>query len=537
MADFDDLLSAVRSDGDEAPLERSLLLWFVRHVMQVTDSDEYELVFEAPTRPIDGLLVETSSEEEQATLHIFEVKAKVTGSIELTDGDVDLFMQRLKFLDANGLEDTSDRVLRAAALHAGLQNKLPWSQHFRMSPALVVAGELTPKGLERAREAGIRVFDLPWLARLARALRGPGLLSVVEHVSCPRNRRFESRTGVGAIVVCEVHATELAEWPGIDDRTLFGLNVRGELRQNRVRTGLDTAIRTTPDHPNFIAFHNGLTVLCHHLDYTPDEVIVTGLSVVNGAQSLLAFRRNRERLIHSDLRVLVKFVEYRDEDAAFATEVARRSNTQTAVNPRNLRANDPKQLALIEEFRQHFPEYAYIVKPEATRQPPGDAITNDDAAQWICALYQERPWVAVKRTELFRDEQYHRIFAPDLEAAHIVLARRIYDAIQDGKPKFPEPYRGAWRLTTLMAIYLVGQALRADRGLAMWLREPGAALTPNLDTELSALVRRVADAMSSYHRERVAQFGHDDFKVDFKRENTALDLASRVAEHQRGLPS
>src|SRR4051794_19171658 len=104
MSDFHDLVSAVERDGDDAPMDRALLLWFLRHVMQIGDFDEYEAVFDSPDREIDGLLVETSSEQELPTLHVFEAKATRSGPTELGVDDVRAFARRLEALNDFGLE-------------------------------------------------------------------------------------------------------------------------------------------------------------------------------------------------------------------------------------------------------------------------------------------------------------------------------------------------------------------------------------------------------------------------------------------------
>jgi hypothetical protein len=231
------------------------------------------------------------------------------------------------------------------------------------------------------------------------------------------------------------------------------------------------------------------------------------------------------------MRVLVKFVQTTG-DPTFATEVARRSNAQSAVNTRNLRANDGRQRALSFEFAQDFPDYAYITKPDVTGPPPGEPIKNDDAAQLLCALFNERPWLAVKRIELFRDPNYRSIFNASTTAAHIVFAHRVRKRIDEWRTAFPEDYRRSWRLTALMATYLAGQCIRADPELRGWIKNPSAAAVGDgsTDFKLDEVTQTVATVMTEWHVQRIADFGFDDFKVDFKRENTARSLARLVAK-------
>src|SRR5439155_11928114 len=136
------------------------------------------------------------------------------------------------------------------------------------------------------------------------------------------------------IMIAAVKATDVVNWPGIDDRSLFDLNVRRELSPNRVRKELDGAINRQQDHPNFVAFHNGLTVVCDEFSTDNGQVTVTNPSVVNGAQSAVAFHSNAPAL-SDDLRVIVKFVACGTQ-SQLSREVGRRSNMQNPVNARNL---------------------------------------------------------------------------------------------------------------------------------------------------------------------------------------------------------
>lgn len=524
-SDYEDLVEAVDAAGDRLPKDARLLTWFLRSVMQVDDLTEYELTFTSADRPLDGLYVEQSSEEAMPTVHLLEAKMGQK-PVSLAPAQLAAFAQATDELVEQGFHHVAVREVRAAALSRGLGDP-DLARRFEIRKTMIVAGQVSEETRQQADDLQIRIFDLPWLARLARALRGPALLPVVQNVPCPKDRRFVAETRDGRIAVCDVDAHDAASWPGIEDRRLFGLNVRGELRQNRVRTGLDSAIRDVNDHANFIAYHNGLTVLCRDFDDSQDDqLVVHDMSVVNGAQSLLAFHRNRQSLQGGQLRVLVKFVTYIDGQNDFATEVARRSNTQTAVNPRNLRANDARQLALEREFATKYPQVSYITKPDATHRPHGEAIANDDAAQWLCATYTQRPWLAVKRTELFRDPSYSRIFTSDTHAAHVLLCKRMNDALTRARDSFPDEYQGAWRLTTVLAMFVFGRLIeKAAQFNDAYVDPASFLLRPDAETMLTDGAVAVGRAFHAYRRDRD---GNDDYKVDFKRENTALRLARYV---------
>ena len=93
-------------------------------------------------------------------------------------------------------------------------------------------------------------------------------------------------------------------------------------------------------------------MVCRRLETSDDEIVMHDPSVVNGAQSIIAFFDNRETLT-DNLRVFIKICEL-DPAGPFARDIAIRSNTQSAVNSRNLRALDGPQVAATSGVRSAF---------------------------------------------------------------------------------------------------------------------------------------------------------------------------------------
>jgi hypothetical protein len=457
------------------------------------------------------------------TLLLFEVKANFEQPRQLRPPAIERFAERIRsgldspeqlFVDSGvEAEIASQRLDLAERLNAG-----------DLRPQLIyVTTASAPRSVrDAARALGVELHSRNELVDLALALDRSDLLDETIEVGTPSKRRFLSETAAGRIAVCDVPAIAIAEWPGIEDRSLFGLNVRHELGGGRVRGELDAAIKNPSDHPNFLAFHNGLTAICNHIEEEDGALKISGISVVNGAQSVIAFHRNRE-VLTEDLHVLVKFVEAGD-DPDLPGEVARRSNTQNAVNPRNLRALDGRQQLLEQQFARH-PEFAYVVRPDTLRNEGVTTIANDDAAQWLCALYLARPWLAVKRTELFRTPTYQQIFHRQISATEVILAWRVRDAVQATRPDLPEPYRRSWRLVALVALYLVGELMRADD---QDLSNPGALLNRDgLDDDLAIRTSFVAQRLCAFHEAELDK-GFDDFKVTFKNQPALRALSNDV---------
>ena len=383
-------------------------------------------------------------------------------------------------------------------------------------------------------EGFLTAVGLTELGLLVEAHDRPVPLTTTIDVQTPESRRFKVDQKTHRVVVCAVRATEIARWPGIGDRTLFDLNVRRLTRNRRLADQLGRALDTTENHTEFLASHNGITVVCRSFDDSdPGKITIKDLSVVNGAQSVIAFA-DRVATLTDDLQVIVKFCEL-DPATPLARAIAIRSNTQIAVTNRNLRALDPVQLRIQNDFRHRYPDITYETKPDAANPAGGHVIQNDDAAQLLCAIYRRLPSLAVKKQVLFDEENHRLVFSREIGAPEVRLVDYIARRIGEQRASFPERYRRAWKLTAIVAAYLTGEALLGDKEGKAILRDPDAAFAD--EASLQANIDSAVDAARATLAIRAKNLtdAQDDFKVHFKARTELRNLgkAARLTHEAR----
>ncbi len=126
------------------------------------------------------------------------------------------------------------------------------------------------------------------------------------------------------------------------------------------------------------------------------------------------------------------------------------------------------------------------------------------------------------------------IFNSGVSAHHVVLVDVIGQAIDAEKDRFPEASRTSWKLTRIVAAYLVGQIIRAgkDDGLTRILSDPAAALAERdaLFDQLREFARLAAATLRTRRVEFENEQEPDDFKAEFKNEDKLKEL-SRQAQH------
>ena len=411
-----------------------LLLWFLRNVVGVGELEAYDYVCDGDRdKGIDGLFLERGTgEDPPKTLVIFQ--SKYTESpvyvgptdLDRLAGTVHHFQSEasLKRLLDSGAQPSLLQVIKALDLQRVLAAD---KQDLDVRLVLITTGVLNGDAQrqvtalhERHGRRYIEVWDVDRLGPMADAVRSPNRLQTKIYVQIDPDLLITGESP-NRIAVIPVRASEVAAWPGISSRELFALNVRHELRSNRVSKSLDNAIGRQADHPDFLSYHNGLTVICDSFYRQNRSLVISNPSVVNGAQSVLAFRRGSDRaILTDDLRVLMKVVEVAGRPQ-LEKEVSRRSNTQTGVNPRNLMANHGTQLRLAREFSELYPDITYETRPDTLSPSGGLVIKNDAAAQLLCAVFNARPSLAVKKTTLFQSENHAEIFSDRIHAHHVLF--------------------------------------------------------------------------------------------------------------------
>lgn len=351
--------------------ERSvLLLWFLRNRVGVEELEAYDHVCDGDDdKGIDGLFIEQGAgESDPDVLVIYQSKYTQShvGKVGPTDidrlaGSANYFVNAdtLKGLMDSGPEPTLLQLIE----RLGLTRVFDGDQPPEVRLVLVTTGSLNGDAQKKVQalraihgDHYFDVWDLSRLGPLAETVRAPDRLKTKVSVSAEKSQTLVVGTGPNRVAILPVKASDVARWPGIESRKLFALNVRHELRANRVRRALDGAIGRSQEHRDFLAYHNGVTVVCDSFTVgTTGSIEIENPSVVNGAQSVLAFvRANRDGALTDDLRVFMKIVEVGGRPL-LEKEVARRSNTQTGVNPRNLMANHGTQLRLQREFEAEYP--------------------------------------------------------------------------------------------------------------------------------------------------------------------------------------
>lgn len=521
----------------------AMLAWFLEHAWRLDPDEVQEALCDGSNdKGIDAITVDHDLRE----ITVFQGKRR--RKAKTTQGETDL--QRFRavatyFRGPDGIDD-----LLAAAPNAELRKLVgrlnlkellaeeePWSVNLvYVTNAEVDASAESYLHTTRDEAPALDVWQREDIAAVARRTERPGLLPG-DYTLVPRTKvvveDLEDGVSMG---IGLIPANELVRLPGIDDLTLFALNVRLGLGRTKINKELAKTIsKEQADHALFPAYHNGITILTEELDADDDGLHLTGVTVVNGCQSLLQLYENRKSLT-PELSLLVKAVQLRD-DSALADLITYRSNNQNAVNIRDQRANDPIQRDLQKQVAEAYGDKLFFAIRRGEQPPDGvEVFENQDAAQMIMALWLKEPWSAVRKLKLF-DEDYRRIFGRGTNADRLYLAHRLNEMIDERRGDLRDSLSASFAAVRFAVAHLTAAVTRASDLGAEFFEDPGRWFPDKEDEvfeKLGELMDHVIEELNN--QVEVREEGEEDGDPGFDAK-TAFKSQAQVRTFEKGTMS
>jgi len=304
-----ELLTRIQADIEKDPYYKEnfanngerFLAWYLRNIYQRTSVEARQDITDGQNdKEIDAVIVD----DEKRKVFIFQGKFFTAASVD--GGPIqEILSAWLRIQDVPSLQEAANEKLRPKLEAVAEALKDDYEIVFE----LVTTGSLTSAAQTdwdsfqnqiaefEHPESSITLVDSATIkARWDEALTQE--LPKLNHAFALQDGRYLSME-IGGVktVLATVPLSECVKIPGINDGRLFRKNVRQSLGlSNKVNKGLKQTIQgDTPQY--FFLFHNGITALCEKLtvDETKHELVLNGMSVVNGCQSLTTIRACSEK--------------------------------------------------------------------------------------------------------------------------------------------------------------------------------------------------------------------------------------------------
>lgn len=214
---------------------------------------------------------------------------------------------------------------------------------------------------------------------------------------------------------------DLADLYGEHRRGLFARNIRDSLDLTDVNVKIQNTLLEQPEH--FWYFSNGITMLCETIKpvgrVVPGKVgdfSLTGISVVNGAQTVSALHRAfvKDPDTAQIGRVTVRLISLEDCPEGFGDQVTTTTNTQNPIEERDFKSLDQGQIQLRDDFALLL-HRSYVIKRGERVPDPQHGCSMSEAAEALAAVHPNAQLAAVAKRDqnlvgLWEDGIYEQIF-------------------------------------------------------------------------------------------------------------------------------
>lgn len=440
------------------------LKWILENIFRLDAQDADDAcVDQKQDKGVDALLVNDTLE----TIYIFQSKFKNSDKATLGDTDLKEFTGTLaQFQTPAGIDTLlagkAHEGLKATIRRIGLKEKI--EAGYSIEGVFCTNASLNSEGIDYLKNVDdITVYDAQKIvADFVDLEADAGVDDTFEfNTSDTEVIDYQTTDGVTAKIFL-ANALQLTHMKGISDSRLFSRNVRYSLGNTKVNKSLLASIKDKKEHKNFPLYHNGITVLCDHMEaLSEDKLSVSRYMVVNGAQSLTSLL-NAKSSISADLKVLVKVIAL-GGDEELTDKITQNSNNQNAIKARDMRSNHGIQQRLKKEISlDKSGKYALQVKQGETTLKGSTTISNENAGLALLALDLGEPWSCHQKYKVM-DDSYSKIFGrSDVTGSKIIGLYSSLDAVADTLDSFDDQLFGHYTLTKYFLGYVVAEIIKDD---------------------------------------------------------------------------
>jgi len=193
------------------------------------------------------------------------------------------------------------------------------------------------------RELGIENIERLYLSK-------ESTLLVTENVECPAKPLFEEKGEAWRASVVTLPGAWLREQFHKYGDDLFSANYRGFLgisKRRKINSAIRSSAETIPT--DFWVLNNGITILTRKTDPRGNRIILSGMSIINGAQttgSIGSVDSTKHSL--TDLTVMCRIIESEDPDVI--ARIIKYNNTQNEITTWDQYSNSAEQKRIAKEF-------------------------------------------------------------------------------------------------------------------------------------------------------------------------------------------
>lgn len=263
-------------------------------------------------------------------------------------------------------------------------------------------------------------------------------------------------------IIAPVPARQLIKLRGIQDQSLFALNVRASLGNTKINKDIVKSIKDPAVHKNFPLFHNGITIVCETAECNAEAIKISNYFVVNGCQSLNSIFLHKNHLT-DNLRILTKIIQVGNNNK-LSEQITAYSNNQNGVKPRDFKSNNPIQIKLQNEINKKFKgKYAYQTKRGEIFPENVIVISNEEAGLNLMSFDLEEPWGTHRTYQVFEDKFADIFGRPEVDCFRIIFLYHAMQTIKNNMYQIENSLISKYGITKFLILYFLKKILVSDQ--------------------------------------------------------------------------
>ena len=513
----------------------SMLMWFMESIFCLDRIQAIDCICDSKNdKGIDGIYVDDKEDE----IHIFQAKYKeanntVFGDKVLRDfSGVKCWFSGSKSIDQLLGSSISDE-LKNLVLSTSLKDCI---DEYKVHYHFVSNAKKDHNSIEyEAANDDLTVWDIDMMFKNYKYIsEEPLVLGEItfKDIKSDQVIKMNSVGESNSMIVFPINAKELLKLSGIDDYSLFNKNVRYGLGNTRVNNSIRDTLKNEKEKDKFIIFHNGITLVCENFLHNTEtnEVKIKNYSIVNGAQSTLAFYKH-ERYIDDNTNVFLKVVNT-GGNPLLMNQITYYNNNQNSITMKDLRSNDNVQRRIEREFEELHSsfglKYIYVPKKGKIIEKDFLAIESDYAAQLITACYLKNSYNTHLKTSMFTST-YNDIFNRNINAKKIFLYSLAHETLREHLGEFEDKTIASYGLFQYFVLSLVFDIIEKNsESKVVFDRIDNYISNPIIIKRFFNKVFGVFYKIIDQHIIEEKEKGNFDYKNFFKAKNTVVDFKRRI---------
>lgn len=250
---------------------------------------------------------------------------------------------------------------------------------------------------------------------------------------------YEHASDRWSAVMTVVRGDELRDLANKYGDDLYSANIRGYLKIYRRKGNVNQKIQNTvlSEPESFWAYNNGITILTNDYTLESGKLLLSGISIINGAQTTGVLGDSPEDEA-SRVKVNARFVKCGDE--AVVKKIIQYNNTQNEIKSFDQRSNDTVQRQLKAAFDRYGVIYDHRRSGDAGKAT--GKIKAAVVAQALCSFRGDLQTSIRQRSLIFEDDKkYKQIFPQAITCEHVYLIQCLSDAVDQIKARLREKVR------------------------------------------------------------------------------------------------